>query len=153
MNKYRKNVAVFVLNNSGCILICERVDVLGAWQLPQGGIEEGETPEDAMFRELHEEIGTNMVEVLGRLPQPIAYEWPEHLRDRGYLGQEQEYFLVRLKSAATINLAASCVPPEFRSYRWVGAQGFCEAVGGFKRQAYLNAIAQFQALYPTLISC
>lgn len=151
MLTYRHNVAVFVIDKVGRILLCERLDVADAWQLPQGGIELDETPQQAMFRELSEEIGTDRVEVIAQLPYSIRYEWPERLWDKGFRGQEQEYFLVRLQEDAEIDLSGQLGTPEFRSCRWVVAMDFQQIVGGFKRQAYLQALNHFREFYPNII--
>lgn len=148
--EYRKNVAVFVLNDEGLILACERSDVEGAWQLPQGGIEEGESATDAMYRELHEEIGCRDVEILHQLDEVIRYDWPPHLREKGFAGQEQVYFLVRLNAAAVIDVEAA-ESGEFRSVEWVNAREFSSRAGGFKRDAYLLALERLLAAMPGTI--
>lgn len=150
-NHYRRSIAVFIVNDAGLILTCERSDHAGAWQLPQGGIEEGETPQEAMNRELLEEIGTNSVEIVGELPATIRYDWPEHLHSRGYCGQEQHYFLARLLPSARIDFN-KFAHAEFQSYRWLAPAEFKLAASGFKREAYLQALAQFQDLYPSAFS-
>ncbi len=147
---FRKNVAVFVLNASGKILCCHRSDIEGAWQVPQGGIEADETEEEALFRELDEEIGTNDVEVLSKLPTPIRYEWPKELHNRGFHGQEQVYFLVRLKNEEAINLQKNEPHIEFDKYEWLNAKDFLSRVSGFKKDAYQLALQMFQDHYPNL---
>ncbi len=147
---YRKNVAVVVLNDQGYILACRRSDKWQSWQLPQGGIDEGETPKQAMMRELEEEIGTNKVSVLGQLPCTICYDWPSTEYFRGFHGQEQWYFVVRLQPEAKINL--SLHPPiEFDKTQWMGAKSFLAEVKGFKRAAYVKALALLQQQLPGLI--
>jgi putative (di)nucleoside polyphosphate hydrolase len=148
--QYRQNVAVFVLNPAGQILICERCDFPDTWQIPQGGIDPGETAETAMIRELNEEIGTSDVSILGRLPRPIRYEWPEALYIRGYRGQEQYYFLVRLGPGASLNLDAH-PHREFRAVAWTGAEDFLKKIKGFKAPAYEQAMLEFRRLFPELI--
>ena len=147
---YRKNVAVFVLNSDGFILACERADVGGAWQLPQGGIEPGESSIEAMYRELHEEIGCRDVEILHQLEEAIRYEWPPHLQDKGYVGQEQVYFLVRLLPEAAIDLV-NAESGEFQSVEWVNAAEFSARAGGFKREAYLEALKRLLDAFPGTI--
>ncbi len=148
--QYRRNAAIFVLNASGEILACERTDVAGAWQIPQGGIDAGESIEAAMLRELEEEIGTNDVDVLGSLPDPVRYEWPEALYVRGFRGQEQYYFLVRLREGAVLNLDRE--PKEFARTEWIGAAEFLSRVSGFKADAYRTALAALQKQFHGLIS-
>ena len=97
--KYRPNVAIIVLAPTypfECkLLIAQRNDIKGVWQFPQGGIDEGESPEDAMFRELKEEIGTNKVEIISQYPQWLSYDFPENIAKKmRFDGQNQKYFLV-----------------------------------------------------------
>lgn len=148
---YRPNVAAFVLNNKGEILLCERSDVRGAWQLPQGGIEAGEDPETALYRELEEEIGTSEVEIIAKLPQIIRYDWPEILFKRGFHGQEQHFFLVRLKEGSEPNIEIAC--DEFIDSQWVSRERFIDLVQGFKREAYLQALGIFCNSHRELIFC
>jgi len=148
---YRRNVAVVVVDELGRLLACHRVDMAGVWQIPQGGIDENESDEQAMMRELKEEIGTNEVEVLGKLPNKIRYDWPEQLFSRGYCGQEQTYFLVKLKKGAAIDLSADA-HREFDKYEWVGADEFLKRLSGFKKKAYTEAIEMLLELCPNNIS-
>lgn len=147
---YRRNVAIVVLNEHGQILACQRSDVRGAWQLPQGGIDQDEDELSAMYRELEEEIGTQAVELIGRLSETIRYEWPESLYYRGYRGQEQAYFLVRLKPEAELDLCTHHTQ-EFDAVEWLGASQFLELVQGFKKQAYETAIKGLERQFPNLI--
>ena len=149
---YRRNVAIIVLNDVGQILAGERSDIPGAWQLPQGGIEDGETPLEAMRRELVEEIGTASVSILAELPHTISYDWPETKFDGRYHGQEQNYFLVRLEAHAVIDLNGPESTDEFSSILWLGATEFVSRVSGFKAEAYKEAIAYFQKHYPEIIT-
>lgn len=151
---FRKNVAVVVVNNEGLLLACRRADIYRSWQLPQGGIDEGETPAEAMYRELQEEVGLNSqdVELLGSLPTPIRYQWPEHLYSRGYQGQEQYYFLVRARRGAVIMLNTS-TPPEFNRTAWIGVSEFLRRVSGtFKEQAYREGVSQLNKRFPGTLS-
>ena len=149
-SNYRSNVAAIVLNQRGAILCGERSDRAGAWQLPQGGIEKGETAEEALLRELDEEILCNDVVILGRLDSPIRYDWPEDLHRRGFTGQEQHYFLVRLTAEAE-NQFTGAASIEFRGFEWLGAAEFLSRISGFKAEAYRSAIEQFSALFPGVI--
>ena len=148
---YRQNVAVIVLNASGLILACRRADRYKTWQIPQGGIEVGETPDQAMLRELEEEIGTNEVEVISRLPHTISYDWPKHFYYRGYHGQEQHYFLTRLKEGAKICLNAAQTV-EFDDFEWMGMRELIKRTNGFKQEAYYQAFADFSSLTPNTIA-
>jgi len=146
MKRFRPNVAIVVLNHDGQLLACERSDLPGVWQVPQGGIEVGESEEDALMRELEEEIGTNDIEMIGKLPEKVIYEWPEELYRRGFHGQEQTYFLVRLNPDAQIHFAMD--NPEFSSFAWVSAKEFLSRISGFKREPYAKAIDLIHYYFP-----
>ena len=122
-DSYRKNVAIIVLNDVGEILACRRSDRHQTWQLPQGGVDDGETLEETLYRELLEEVGTAEVEIIGLLPHSINYEWPPEEYHRGFRGQEQSYYLVRLSQGGTVDLQAA-ETPEFDAVEWVGMQEF-----------------------------
>ena len=147
---YRRNVAIFLLNEQNQILLCERSDFAGAWQLPQGGIDDGESVEQAALRELLEEVGTNNAEVLLVLPESCRYEWPETLYVRGFRGQEQYYLLARLQTGAVLNFATE--HPEFVRSEWVGQQIFLNRLSGFKAEAYRKALHQINRLRPNLLA-
>jgi putative (di)nucleoside polyphosphate hydrolase len=123
---YKPNVAGILRNREGKILICERVNVPGAWQFPQGGIDEGETPEQALVRELWEEIGLDAGD-FRILSQRGGYRYlfPND-RKRGHDGKDQIYFLCDFLAAdAKINVATE--HPEFRAWKWVQPQEFQRA--------------------------
>ena len=145
-NRYRKNVAIVVVNKDGKILACQRSDIENAWQIPQGGIDEGETAEEALFRELEEELGTSAVEIIGRLPGSISYDWPEKLHWRGYQGQEQIYYLVRVNKDSDIRLFSQPTE-EFSSCEWVSVTEFFSRLSGFKKAAYTQGISQLQEMF------
>jgi putative (di)nucleoside polyphosphate hydrolase len=147
---YRKNVAAVVVNNEGLVLLCERSDTPGAWQFPQGGIDEGENTEQALFREILEEIGTDQIKIIGKLDSAIRYEWPKELYVRGYRGQDQIYYLVTLESSAKINLQ-SHDKPEFMSYKWLSAADCLNLLTGFKRDTYIRALTELQQKFPGII--
>ena len=95
--KYRPNVAAVILAPSypfDCrIFIAQRCDMTGIWQFPQGGIDEGETPQEALKRELKEEIGTDEIDVLSEYPQWLSYDFPEGTSSRKFYnfdGQTQK---------------------------------------------------------------
>lgn len=149
--RYRPNVAIVVVNKKGQILACRRSDRYKIWQFPQGGIEKEETEEEAMWRELEEELGTTEAKLIGRLPKTLCYDWPEHLHRKGYCGQEQTYFLVRLKKKAVINLEAHD-PPEFDKCEWVSSSSFLERIEGFKAETYRAALEELMELFPDYFS-
>lgn len=145
--KYRRGVAVVVTNEQGELLACERSDFNGAWQLPQGGVEAEETDEEAMRRELAEEIGLTEYELVGRLDSTISYDWPAHLHSRGHSGQEHVYFLVKTNANTRIDLTVTDTP-EFARVEWVTLAEFNNRISGFKAEAYRAALKQFVERFP-----
>lgn len=148
---FRANVAMALLNQQGLIWIGRRADT-GGWQLPQGGIEQGESAEDALWRELHEELGlhSDHVRILGRTRDPIPYIIPPHLRRRKearpVIGQLQTWFLLRfLGRNEDIHLDAGR-EVEFDRYAWVPYDRPIELVAPFKRDAYRRALDEL-AIY------
>lgn len=154
---YRPNVAVFVLNRHGEILTCERSDRRGAWQLPQGGIEEGENVREAALRELMEEIGTTSGKIISVLPKTINYDWPERLWRKGFRGQAQRYVIfalspwakIDLKRAFRKKLSPKC---EFRNYTFLDPKTFLSHISGFKRKAYRKALKLAILKHPNYFS-
>ena len=146
--RYRPNVAAIILSPKypdKCeFFIAHRSDIKNAWQFPQGGIDEGETPEEALKRELLEEIGCNDVEILGEFPEWITYDFPKVARGKCYPydGQTQKYFLVRLKEDAKIDLKAFEIP-EFEEYEFVAYEELFKRVTYFKRKVYRRVIDYF----------
>ncbi len=145
---YRPNVAAVILSSrypDKCeFFVAHRSDIKNAWQFPQGGIDDGETPREALKRELLEEIGCDKVEVLGEYPEWISYDFPKVSRGKTYPfdGQTQKYFLVRLKEGAEINLEAYHIP-EFEEYAFVEYEDLFRKVTYFKRKVYRRVIDYF----------
>ena len=148
VKSYRPNVAAIILSSKypeKCeFFIAHRSDIKNAWQFPQGGIDEGETPEDALYRELLEEIGCNDVEILGEYPEWITYDFPATARGKQYPfdGQTQKYFLVRLEEGSKIDLQAWDIP-EFKEYEFVAYETLFKRVTYFKRKVYRRVIDYF----------
>ncbi|MGX3011072.1 RNA pyrophosphohydrolase [Helicobacter sp. 23-1044] len=152
LNEYRPNVAAVILSErypEVCeFFIAKRCDMSKKkciWQFPQGGIDEGESPQEALFRELDEEIGTNKVEILAQYPQWLSYNFPPAvIKSKMYpfKGQRQKYFLVKLKSDSTINLTTQI--PEFDSYKFVPFESVLENVVYFKRRIYKKVLEYFK---------
>ncbi|CBG39406.1 RNA pyrophosphohydrolase [Helicobacter mustelae] len=146
--KYRPNVAAVIVSSkypSVCeFFLGQRSDMKGVWQFPQGGIDEGENPREALFRELREEIGTDEVEILVECPKWIAYDFPNTVSKKMYPfdGQIQKYFLVRLKKEVDINLNTK--NPEFSAYRFVDYNTLLSLVNHFKKNVYKEVLEYFQ---------
>jgi putative (di)nucleoside polyphosphate hydrolase len=144
MIRYRPNVAFILRRADGCILIGERSDLPGAWQFPQGGVADGETPDEALQREVLEEISLapGDYRVVGRRG-PYRYEFPEGRTKEGFGGQEQLYFLADfLGDEAQILSQPSTV--EFSDVRWIApAQFRLEWVAPMKRGVYRDVLRDF----------
>lgn len=145
---YRPNVAAVIVSSNypeKCeIFIAQRSDIPGAWQFPQGGVDDNEKPRDALFRELKEEIGTSEVDVIAEYPGWISYDFPETVAKKMYPfdGQKQKYFFVRLKKGAKIKLDTKT--PEFVEYKFVSVGDLMEEVSHFKRPIYKKVINYFK---------
>lgn len=146
---YRPNVSAIILSSSYPdekeIFIAERSDLLGVWQFPQGGIDKGESPEDALYRELKEEIGTNDIKIIAEYPEWISYDFPKHIMEKmkPFHGQTQRYYLVRLKKKAVINLDTK--HPEFVNYKYVALDEAMEIMAEFKKPVYTKVIEYFKS--------
>jgi len=145
---YRPNVAAVILSSrypDKCeFFVAHRSDIKNAWQFPQGGIDEGETPTEALKRELLEEIGCNDIEILGEFPEWVSYDFPSVSRGKTYPfdGQTQKYFLVRLNENAKIDLQLYKIP-EFKEYEFVEYGQLFKKVTYFKRKIYRRVIDHF----------
>jgi putative (di)nucleoside polyphosphate hydrolase len=146
--RYRPNVAAVIVSSKypfQCqLFIASRSDIEGAWQFPQGGIDAGETPQEALYRELEEEIGTGDVEIIAEYPHWLQYDFPQKIAQKMYPfdGQSQKYFLVRLKKDAKINIATK--EPEFCDYRFVNLEEVFDFITYFKRPVYKQVLEYFK---------
>ena len=148
---YRPNVGIIICNWKNEVFWGKRVKE-HSWQFPQGGIKAGETPERAMYRELHEEVGlgSEHVKILGRTREWLRYEVPEQWVRRewrgNYKGQKQIWYLLRLVGRdCDVHLRAS-EKPEFDAWRWHDYWVPLESVIEFKRDVYqlaLNELAKY----------
>ena len=146
--RYRPNVAAIILSarypEKVEFFIAQRNDVADSWQFPQGGIDEGESPREALFRELKEEIGTDEVEIVAEYPEWVSYDFPKTIAKKMYPydGQRQKYFLVRLKPGAKIDIETK--EPEFSNYKFVPLQELFHYVTFFKRPVYKKVLDYFK---------
>jgi len=146
---YRPNVAAIILSSdydqTGHFVIARRTGMRRGWQFPQGGIDDGESPQEALMRELLEEIGTNDVEILGEYPEWIQYDFPNAKTSKVYpfKGQRQRYFLVRLHPTAVVDLY-TYKTPEFEEYKRVTSDELFKRVSYFKRPSYRRVIKYFR---------
>lgn len=146
---YRPCVGLMLLNADNRIFVGRRIDTAASWQMPQGGIDPGETPEEAAIRELHEEVGTSRAEIIAKSTQWRRYDLPSTLRGRvwrgRYRGQAQKWFLLRFTGTdADIDLARH--HPEFDAWRWVDVDDLVELIVAFKRDVYKDVVEEFGSL-------
>ncbi|MCC7304651.1 MAG: RNA pyrophosphohydrolase [Alphaproteobacteria bacterium] len=153
---YRPCVGIALFNNDGLVFVGERIDTPGAWQMPQGGIDEGEDIALAMKRELKEEIGTYKVEIIKIIPEKIRYDLPDEMRKRlwdgKYAGQEQTWVAARfLGKDSDIDLAAHD-PPEFRKWQWIPLEKTVDLIVPFKRETYRKVIELLHDVIPSEVT-
>jgi putative (di)nucleoside polyphosphate hydrolase len=150
---YRPAVGVMLLNRQGWVFVAHRIDMptMPAWQMPQGGIDPGETPRQAALRELKEEIGTDKAEILGESRRWLKYDLPVELAGKvwggRYRGQRQKWFVMRFTgNDGDIDLATE--HPEFDAWKWVLPTRLPELIVPFKRQLYIDLLAEFREHCP-----
>jgi putative (di)nucleoside polyphosphate hydrolase len=141
---FRAGAGAIITNQEGFVLALERASIPGAWQLPQGGLEVGEEPLQAVVREIREETGIlpAELELIGTYPEPLAYELPPAARSpKTGRGQVQHWFLFKLKgSNDAIRLSRGS---EFRAWRWMPFQQLADQVVEFRRPVYRRLAAYF----------
>jgi len=149
---YRPNVGIVLLNSRNEVFWGKRVGQ-HSWQFPQGGIAHGESPEQAMYRELHEEVGLlpEHVQIIGRTRDWLRYDVPEEYLRRqhatrihraAYRGQKQIWFLLRFVGLDSDIQLRATEHPEFDAWRWVPFWIQLDAVIGFKREVYQLALSE-----------
>ena len=144
---YRPCVGIFLLNNDGLVFAGRRIDSRAeAWQMPQGGIDAGESPLQACMREMREEIGTNTAELVSQHDDWLYYDIPLPLADRlwqgRYKGQKQKWMALRFTGDdADINIATE--EPEFCEWKWLSPHDLVDLAVPFKRDVYQNVLAAF----------
>lgn len=155
---YRRCVGIMLFNRDGLVWVGRRLpkwekDVSGLlWQMPQGGIDDGETPREAALRELEEEIGTANVTVVGETESWLSYDLPDEalgiaLEGR-YRGQQQKWFAMRFKGEdSEIDIAHPVGgQQEFDAWKWVEIERLPRMIVAFKRPVYEQVVAAFRHL-------
>jgi len=147
---YRPCVGVMLLNREGLVFVGKRIDqTMEGWQMPQGGIDGGETPLEAAYRELEEEIGTRKADYLREHNDWLTYDLPPHLLGVAlhgrYRGQRQKWIAMRfVGDDADINIATA--HPEFAHWKWLAIEALPRLIVPFKRDTYARVIAAFRDL-------
>ena len=145
---YRPNVGIVVANDRAEVLWARRVGGRDAWQFPQGGILDSETPEEALYRELYEEVGLepDAVKLVARTRGWLRYRLPERLRRRdsspSFVGQKQKWFLLRMLGDDGDVRVSRTGKPEFDAWRWVSYWYPVGQVVAFKQQVYRRALKE-----------
>lgn len=148
---YRLGVGMVILNRANLIFIGKRIDTkIEAWQMPQGGIDIGETPSAAVMREMHEEIGTNNGYIIAESKYWYQYDLPtfliSKLWDGQFRGQRQRWFVIRFTGVdADININNH--NPEFNEWRWAKIEELSDIIVPFKRKLYNAVVNEFHTVF------
>jgi putative (di)nucleoside polyphosphate hydrolase len=149
--RYRRGVGVMLLDRENRVFVGCRIDQPDeAWQMPQGGIDPGETPRQAAARELKEETGTDKAEIVAESARWLRYDLPPDLSGKAwrgrYRGQRQKWFAMRfLGSDRDIDLNTR--HPEFNAWKWVPAAQLTVLIVPFKRALYHRILEEFAPLF------
>jgi len=147
---YRSGVGIVLLNRDNLVFVGQRIDrTTEAWQMPQGGIDEGEQPVEAALRELEEEIGTDKAVIVAESRDWLTYDLPAELigkvwRGR-YRGQKQKWFAMRFEGDDG-DIRLQTAHPEFDAFRWVPMPELPSLIVPFKRRLYEDVVAEFRHL-------
>ena len=147
---YRSNVGIMMVNEKGYVFVGQRLDNnQNAWQMPQGGIDAGEDPETAAYRELLEETGVKKQDVrfVASSSQWLSYDLPEDLIpilwNGKFRGQKQKWFLFKfLGEDGDINIATE--HPEFSKWKWISKENLLKEIVPFKKSVYENVLKEFK---------
>lgn len=148
---YRPGVGMMIVNHEKKVFVAKRVDTkISAWQMPQGGIDEGETPSKAAMREMQEEIGSGSGEIIAESKNWYRYDIPEFLVpklwDGQYRGQQQKWFLIKFTGDDS-DIDLLTLNPEFEEWRWASVQELPDIIIHFKKKLYKAIIKEFKFFF------
>lgn len=146
--RYRRCAGAMIFSTDGLVWVGERNDTPGAWQMPQGGIDAGETPAEAARREVVEETGTDRILLLAESAAWLKYELPDGLRGRvwggRWDGQKQKWFAFRFTGSDADFDILGVERPEFVRWRWLPVDEVPALIVPFKRPVYEAVVAEFR---------
>lgn len=149
-SNYRRGVGIILLNNINLVFVGKRFDIdTESWQMPQGGIDDGEEPLEAAMRELYEELGTANAQLISFSDKVYKYDLPIGLRYKfwngRYVGQEQIWFMFRyLGDDSQINIKTA--DQEFSDWKWIEFRRLPDIIVDFKKQLYIELVQDFSNL-------
>ena len=150
-HEYRKCVGMLIYNQSKEILVARRLDhPSGFWQMPQGGIDDNEKPEEAVWREMMEEIGTNNAKLIKKSDKWINYKIPKATLKtlpwgKKYIGQTQKWFVFEFTGKdSDINVGTE--NPEFSEWKWAKIESIVDNIVPFKREVYAKILKEFKSV-------
>ena len=146
---YRPGVGIMLVNADDLVFVGQRIDsTVEAWQMPQGGVDPGEEPDEAALRELEEETGIHPrhVAIIARSRAPYDYDLPPELVAQvwkgRYRGQRQHWYLARF-TGTDADVSIATAHPEFRAWRWAPAADLPDLIVPFKRSLYAALVEEF----------
>jgi putative (di)nucleoside polyphosphate hydrolase len=149
---YRPGVGIMLLNRASEVFVGQRIDnPADAWQMPQGGIDAGEEPLTAAWREMKEEVGTDDAALVAESRDWLHYDLPAELADRiwkgRFRGQRQKWFAFRFLGSDR-DIRIDTPHPEFRAWKWAVLSELPRLIVPFKRRLYADLLVEFAGLLP-----